>query len=64
MEQILGGVKILKKLLNNDRGFSTPEMLALTVIGVIFAMVIFNAVKGPVDDLSEGIGSKIDEINN
>jgi len=56
-------LKKIKSIVNNDRGFSTPEVLGITVVTVIAAMVVFNAVKDPIDDVSDKINGDMDSFN-
>lgn len=57
-------LKKIKSIVNNDRGFSTPEVLGITVLTVIAAMIVFNVVKDPIDDVSNKIKNDMDSFNN
>jgi len=57
-------LKKIKDVISNDKGFSTPEVLGITVLTVIAAMIVFNAVKDPVDDVSNKINGDMNTFNN
>ncbi len=54
----------IKEIIKDQKGIETVEVIGYALIGLVFIAIIYNKTFGGINGLSEGVGSKLNKINN